>query len=87
VDYAASKGGVDVMTRSFARALAADGIRINAIAPGPTRTTTMLANRAPKYVERLRKIIPLSRLGEAEDYAGLCVCSSPLTKVASSRAK
>jgi 3-oxoacyl-[acyl-carrier protein] reductase len=73
VDYAASKGAMDAMTRSFARALAPYGIRVNAIAPGPTRTATMLTNRSAEYLERLQKMIPLNRLGEAKDYAGLCV--------------
>jgi NAD(P)-dependent dehydrogenase (short-subunit alcohol dehydrogenase family) len=73
VDYAASKGAIDAMTRSFARALAPYGIRVNAIAPGPTRTATMLRNRHPEYLEGLRKMIPLNRLGERDDYAGLCI--------------
>jgi len=64
VDYAASKGGVVAMTKQFAKVMAADGIAVNAIAPGLIKTK--LTNDGAGYsVEG----IPMKRLGEPEEIA------------------
>lgn len=68
--YSASKGGIVQLTKSLAIAYAADGIRVNAVAPGwiATRLTDALrqdANRSRAILERT----PLGRWGRPEDVA------------------
>lgn len=64
-NYAASKAGVIGLTKSVARELAARGIRCNAIAPGFIRTD-MTGNQEGNP---LLSMIPLGRMGEAEEVA------------------
>ena len=67
--YAATKGGLVSMTRVWALELAAHGISVNAIAPGPIRTELFEAANPPD-MPRTRAIvdaIPVGRLGEPED--------------------
>lgn len=69
--YSASKGGVSQLTKSLAIAYAADGIRVNAVAPGwiATRMTGVLqadASRSDAILSRT----PLARWGRPEDVAG-----------------
>jgi NAD(P)-dependent dehydrogenase (short-subunit alcohol dehydrogenase family) len=76
--YAASKGGIAQLTKSLAIAYAADGIRVNAIAPGWIETPLTGALRADP--ERSRAIIErtaLKRWGKPEDLVGgvLFLCS------------
>lgn len=68
--YSASKGGVTSLTRSHAVAFAADGVRVNAIAPG--WIDTRLASGAIHNPERSAAIlgrIPLGRWGQPADVA------------------
>jgi NAD(P)-dependent dehydrogenase (short-subunit alcohol dehydrogenase family) len=67
--YASMKGGLTVLTRCMAKELSGRGIRVNSVAPGPTRTR--LANDA---FERFPEVIPpivartaLGRLGDGDD--------------------
>ena len=70
--YPASKFAVNGLTVSLARELGPKGIRVNAVAPGITRTDMMKA--VPKEViEPLINQIPLRRLGEPEDIANAFV--------------
>jgi glucose 1-dehydrogenase len=69
--YVASKGGGRSLTHAMALELAPHGIRVNAIAPGPTLTGLTRASYAD--AERRRATIaqiPLGRLGEPEDMVG-----------------
>jgi len=69
--YAASKGGVAQLTKSLAIAYAADGIRVNAVAPGwiATRLTDAL-QADPARTEPILARTPLKRWGRPEDIAG-----------------
>lgn len=66
--YPASKFAVNGLVKSLSRELAKDGIRVNAVAPGVTRTD-MLANLPKEMVDRVSAGIPLGRVGEPEDIA------------------
>lgn len=69
--YSASKGGVAQLTKSLAIAYAADGIRVNAIAPGwiATRLTGALQEDAARSDAILART-PIKRWGRPEDVAG-----------------
>lgn len=66
--YPASKYAVNGLTRSLARELAKDRIRVNAVAPGIIRTD-MVANLPESMIQPLIRTIPLGRMGEGEDIA------------------
>jgi NAD(P)-dependent dehydrogenase (short-subunit alcohol dehydrogenase family) len=69
--YAASKGGVVALTKSLAVAWAADGIRVNAIAPGWIKTPLTVPARADE--PRNRAIVertPMGRWGDPEELVG-----------------
>ena len=70
--YPASKAGVNGLTRALSRELGKDGIRVNAVAPGVTRTD-MVAALPENMVAPLLQRIPLARMGEAEDIANAVV--------------
>lgn len=63
--YAASKAAIDGMTIGLARELAADGIRVNAVAPGLIDTEIHTAGR----LEKLAPLIPVGRAGSADEVA------------------
>lgn len=67
-NYSASKAGVIGLTKSAAKELATRNITVNAVAPGFIKTamTDVLSEEAR---QNLQKLIPLGRLGEAEDVA------------------
>src|SRR5690606_1166593 len=60
--YGVSKAGVHAMTGFLAKELAAHGVTVNAIAPGPI-STTMTTN----FPQQLRALIPVGRMGTAAD--------------------
>ena len=69
--YVASKGGGRSLTHAMALELAPHGIRVNAIAPGPTLTGLTRASYAdPERRRATIAQIPLGRLGEPDDIAG-----------------
>jgi NAD(P)-dependent dehydrogenase (short-subunit alcohol dehydrogenase family) len=77
--YSASKGGVAQLTKSLAIAYAADGIRVNAVAPGwiATRLTGALQEDATRS-EAILARTPLKRWGQPDDVAGAVLfLSSP----------
>ena len=65
VMYAASKGAVESLSIGLARELAAEGIRVNVVEPGPTDTGI----HPPGRLERLSKVVPLGRPGTPEEIA------------------
>lgn len=69
--YAASKGGVNQLARVLARELAADGVTVNAIAPGYTETDLTRGYLAEDgNRERLTSLVPAGRLGTVDDLVG-----------------
>jgi NAD(P)-dependent dehydrogenase (short-subunit alcohol dehydrogenase family) len=69
--YSSSKGAVVQLTKSLAIAYAADGIRVNAVAPGWIRTELTSALRADATAERrIRDRTPMGRWGTAADVVG-----------------
>ncbi len=70
--YPASKFAVNGLTKSLARELGKDNIRVNAVLPGVTRTD-MVAALPPEMVARVSATIPLGRVGEPEEVANAFV--------------
>jgi NAD(P)-dependent dehydrogenase (short-subunit alcohol dehydrogenase family) len=72
--YCASKGGVVMLTKSLALAWAADGLRVNAIAPGYVETAINAEGRKDtSHYERIRSRIPQGRWAQPDDIAGSAV--------------
>jgi NAD(P)-dependent dehydrogenase (short-subunit alcohol dehydrogenase family) len=67
--YGASKGGVITMTKVMAVELARDGIRVNAVAPGPVDTPMVKAIHQTAYREAFERRVPLRRYAEPEELA------------------
>ncbi len=69
-NYAASKGGIDMLMRTIAQELAPHRIRVNAIAPGAIRTpiNTSAWNTPAAYAD-LMTLVPYKRIGEPDDIA------------------
>jgi 3-oxoacyl-[acyl-carrier protein] reductase len=66
--YAASKGGVIAFTKSVAREVAARGVLVNAIAPGPINTP-LLARDTPEWRANKLAELPIKRFGEVSEVA------------------
>lgn len=67
-NYAASKGGVELLMKSLAQEVAPLRIRVNAIAPGAIRTPINTAAwQTPEAYAALMKLVPYKRIGEPED--------------------
>jgi 3-oxoacyl-[acyl-carrier protein] reductase len=69
--YATAKGAVMTFTRSMAKELGPQGIRVNALAPGTIATSFHDRFNTPENRERLKGIYPLRREGDADDIADL----------------
>ena len=77
VEYAASKGAIDVLTIGLGREVAAEGIRVNAIRPGIIDTDIHDSSGVKGRVQMMRDAIPMKREGKAEEVADaiLWLCS------------
>jgi 3-oxoacyl-[acyl-carrier protein] reductase len=75
-NYSAAKAGLIGLTKAMARELAAQGILVNAIAPGIIQTD-LTADMPDTRRETMLQMIPLQRFGEPEEVAGLAafLCS------------
>lgn len=66
--YGATKAAVRSLARTWANELAPRNIRVNVVAPGPT-DTAMMAAASEEVREALTKVIPLGRMGRADEVA------------------
>jgi 2-hydroxycyclohexanecarboxyl-CoA dehydrogenase len=74
--YSACNGGLISFTKSVARELASKNVLLNVVCPGPTNTPMMASvlgegEQAVKWKDAMVRGIPLKRMGEPEDYAGI----------------
>ena len=71
--YSLSKAGLNALTLSLAKELGPLGIRINAVAPGPTDTEATRNSVKPEVIERLLQQMPLRRMGTTDDIVAACL--------------
>ncbi len=70
--YAATKGAINQLTKVMAHEYAADGVTVNAVAPGymETNLTTAYLDAHPAERDRLVSLIPAGRFGRLEEVVG-----------------
>jgi NAD(P)-dependent dehydrogenase (short-subunit alcohol dehydrogenase family) len=73
VDYAASKGAVDSFTIGLGHEVAGEGIRVAAIRPGLIDTEIHASGGEPDRAHRLAPMVPMKRVGTAEEIANAIV--------------
>lgn len=69
LDYAATKAALNNLTVNLAASLGADGIRVNAVAPGPIWTPLQPATQEPEKIEQFGADTPLGRAGQPAEVA------------------
>ena len=69
--YAATKGGIDAMTRILAKELGPRQVTVNAVAPGQVETALFLEGRTEEELRYYADRVPLGRLGQPSDIAGI----------------
>jgi NAD(P)-dependent dehydrogenase (short-subunit alcohol dehydrogenase family) len=69
LDYSATKGAIVTFTRSLSEALVKDGIRVNAVAPGPIWTPLIPASFEPERVAKHGASAPMERPGQPNEVA------------------
>ncbi len=79
--YSGAKGFIASFTRKLAKEVAADGIRVNAIAPGAVLTPALQREATPAQLVQLASMVPLGRVAEPRDCTGplLFLCSNDLS--------
>jgi NAD(P)-dependent dehydrogenase (short-subunit alcohol dehydrogenase family) len=73
VDYAASKGAIDSFTIGLGHEVAGEGIRVAGIRPGLIDTEIHAAGGEPDRAHRLAHMVPMKRVGQAEEIANAIV--------------
>jgi NAD(P)-dependent dehydrogenase (short-subunit alcohol dehydrogenase family) len=73
LDYATTKGGIVAFTKALAEDLADQGIRVNAVAPGPIWTPLIPATMPDEKVEKFGGDTPLGRAGQPAELAAAYV--------------
>ena len=73
VAYISSKGAVTMLTKALAVDHAADGIRVNAVAPGPTDTPMIRQKMSESELESFKATLPVGRFGTPEEIAAVVV--------------
>ncbi len=78
--YSLTKGAMDSFTKSLASELGSQGVRVNGIAPGSVKTplfNTAMRKMSPKeresFVDRIKTMYPLERIGEPDEIGGIAV--------------
>jgi len=69
--YAATKAAVEAMTHVLAKELGGRRITVNTVAPGPVETALFMTGKSQAQVEASTRMIPLGRLGQPDDIAGV----------------
>lgn len=69
IDYAATKGAIDALTRGLSKEVAAEGIRVNGVRPGFIYTDIHASGGDPGRVDRIKTHIPMQRGGMPEEVA------------------
>ncbi|MEI7738079.1 MAG: SDR family oxidoreductase [Betaproteobacteria bacterium] len=94
VDYAASKGAIDVMTVGLAKEVASEGIRVNAVRPGVIDTEIHASGGLPHRARDVASQMPMGRAGTSEEVANAIVwllspsatyCSGSILDIAGAR--
>jgi NAD(P)-dependent dehydrogenase (short-subunit alcohol dehydrogenase family) len=74
LDYATTKGAIEIFTKGLAKQLASKGVRVNAIAPGPVWTPLQISGgQLEGKIEKFGQDTPLGRAGQPVELAGLYV--------------
>jgi NAD(P)-dependent dehydrogenase (short-subunit alcohol dehydrogenase family) len=69
VDYAATKGAIDTLTKGLSIEVAKEAIRVNCVRPGFIATNMHADGGEPNRLERIKSTIPMGRGGEPEEVA------------------
>jgi len=73
VDYAASKGAIDVFTLGLGREVATEGVRVNAVRPGIIETDIHASGGQPDRARQMAPMVPMQRAGSADEVAAAIV--------------
>lgn len=73
LDYAASKGAMDTLTKGLSIEVAAEGIRVNGVRPGFIYTDMHADGGEPDRVDRIKSSLPMQRGGRPEEIAAAIV--------------
>src|SRR5271155_2009727 len=67
--YNATKGAIEQMVRVLAKELGKDGIRVNAVSPGPVATDLFLKGKSDELIKTFANANPFGKLGEPDEIA------------------